>query len=183
MGKGEMDLSEMRSAFSSQKEFLDYAIDEVTEMNLMVGLPQVNGTTSKVALRNTGKVDVTVDITAITANGEKLRKQLNIPAKSFGEASFTNANKIVRTEIDSEKLYPQTNYADDYAPRNLNDTDEIITVKRAFDKQEYTTAENDARSILQNTPRFDDARTWLARALLAQRKTADAEKEFRMVLE
>ncbi len=32
-------------------------------------------------------------------------------------------------------------------------------------------------------PRFDDARTWLARALLAQGKTSDAEREFRAVLD
>jgi hypothetical protein len=182
MGNKELDLSEIRSAFETQKEFLDYTIDEVTDMNLMIGLPQVNGTTSKVALRNTGKVDVSVDVTAITINGERLTKQINIPAKSFGEAVFTNANKIVRTEIDSEKLYPQTNYADDFAPRNLNDSDEILIVKRAFDKQDYATAEKNARSVLQNTPHFDDARTWLARSLLAQGKTADAEKEFRTVL-
>lgn len=36
---------------------------------------------------------------------------------------------------------------------------------------------------LKKVPRFDDARTILARALLAQGKTADAEKEFRIVLE
>lgn len=182
MAKGELDLDEMRSAFSVQKEFLDYAIDEITDMNLMIGLPQISGTTAKVALRNTGKVDVEVDLTAITASGERLNQQVTIPAKSFGEAVFTNANKIVRTEIDSEKLYPQTNYSDDFAPRSFEDSDELLTVKRDFDRQRFAEAEKNARAILQVTPRFDDARTWLARSLLAQGKTSEAEKEFRQVL-
>ena len=182
METGELDLANLRSALSVQKEFLDYAIDEVTDMNLMIGLPQTSGTTTRVALRNTGKVDVSVDVTAITSNGESLTQQITIPAKSFGEAVFTNPNKIVRTEIDSEKLYPQTSYADDFAPRGFDDSDEILIVKRDFDRQRYAEAEKNARAILQNMPRFDDARTWLARSLLAQGKISDAEKEFRQVL-
>ncbi len=40
-----------------------------------------------------------------------------------------------------------------------------------------------ARIVLQNMPHFDDVRTWFGRALLAQNKTAEAEKEFRLVLD
>ncbi|MGI8640962.1 MAG: tetratricopeptide repeat protein [Pyrinomonadaceae bacterium] len=183
MKDGNLQLSELRSAFSSQKEFLDYAFDQVTDTNLLVGLPQTSGAETKVALRNTGSIEAAVNVVATTANGEKLPTQATIPAKSFGEVSFKTPNKIVRTEIDSEKLYPQTDYSDDIAPREFDDSDSLLAVKRAFDKQDFANAEKNARIVLQTTPRFDDVRILLARALLAQGKNADAEREFRAVLD
>ena len=33
----------MRKTFADQKEFLDYMLDKVTDMNLLVGLPQGSG--------------------------------------------------------------------------------------------------------------------------------------------
>ena len=180
---GNLNLTELRSAFSSHKDFLDYAFGEVTEMNLLVGLPQASGAETKIALRNTGLIEAVVNITATTSNGEKLNAQTTIAPKSFGEVSFKNANKIVRTEIDTDKLYPQTDYSDDVAPREIDSSDAILFIKRAFDQQDFVKTEKNARLILRDMPRFDDARTWLARALLAQGKTSDAEKEFQMVLD
>ncbi len=183
MKNGDLQLRELRSAFSSQKDFLDYAFEQVTDTNLLVGLPQTNGVETKVALRNTGSIDAAVNVLATTANGEKLTAQATIPAKSFGEVSFKTPNKIVRTEIDGEKLYPQTDYSDDVAPREFDDSDALLAVKRFFDKQDFVNAEKNARRVLQSTPRFDDVRILLARALLAQSKNTDAEKEFRAVLD
>ena len=183
MKDGDLRLSELRTAFSSQKDFLDYAFEQVTDTNLLVGLPQTNGAETKVALRNTGSIDASVNVLATTASGEKLTAQAMIPAKSFGEVSFKTPNKIVRTEIDGDKLYPQTDYSDDVAPREFDDSDSLLAVKRFFDKQDFVNAENNARKILQIMPRFDDVRILLARALLAQGKTTDAEREFRAVLD
>ncbi len=183
MNDGSLNLSELRSAFSTQKELLDYSFDQVTETNLLVGVPQLNGAETKIALRNLGAIDATVNVVATTANGEKLTAQSTIPAKKFGEINFKTTNKIIRAEIDSDKFYPQTDYSDDVAPREFEESDAISVVKRAFDQQNFTKAEKNARLILQTTPRFDDIRTWLGRALYAQGKTADAEKEFRAVLE
>ena len=56
-----------------------------------------------------------------------------------------------------------------------------FNVKRSFDKQDFAAAEKNARIVLQTYPQFDDVRILLARALLAQGRTADAEKEFRAV--
>lgn len=179
---GNLSAGELRSAFSAQKEFLDYAFGQVTDTNLQVGLPQANGAEAKLALRNTGSIDAAVNVTATTANGEKLTAQATIPAKSFGEANFKTTNKIVRVEIDAEKFYPQTDYSDDVAPREFDTSDVFLAVKRAFDKQDYAAAEKNARTILQTAPRFDDARILLARALLAENKFTDAEREFRAVL-
>ena len=179
MKDGNLQLSEMRSAFSGEKDFLDYAFNQLTDTNLLVGLPQNSGSVTKVALRNTGSISATVNVIATTVNGEILTVQATIPAKSFGEVSFNTSNRIARTEIDSEKLYPQTDYADDVAPREFDESDPLLAVKRAYDKQDFVNAEKNARIILQSMPRFDDVRILLARALLVQGKFADANREFR----
>lgn len=183
MQDGNLNLNELRAAYSSQKEFLDYALDQVTDTNLLIGLPQLNGAETKLALRNTGSIDATVNITATTASGEKLTAQATIPAKSFGEVNFKTANKIVRAEVDPEKFYPQMDYSDDIAPREFDTSDLLLSIKRVFDKQDFATAEKNGRIVLQNMPRFDDARILFARALLAQGKTVEAEKEFHAVLD
>ncbi len=183
MKDGNLTLAETRAAFSAQKELLDYAFDQITDTNLLIGTPQPNGSETKLALRNTGSIDATVNIIAITASGEKLTTQTMIPAKSFGEANFKTANKIVRAEIDAEKLYPQTEYFDDISPRESDTSDMYLTIKRSFDKQDFAAAEKNARIALQTLPHFDEARILFARALLAQGKTTDAEKEFRAVLD
>lgn len=180
---GNLSLNELRSAFSAQKDFLDYAFGQITDMNLLIGLPQTDGAQSKIALRNTGSIDATVNILALTANGEKLTAQSTIPAKSFGEVIFKTANKIVRVEIDSDKFYPQTDYSDDVAPREFNESDMLLAIKRAFDKQNFPEAEKNALAALKAMPRFDDARIYLARSYLAEGKTGEAEKEFRAVLD
>ncbi|MEJ7861665.1 MAG: hypothetical protein WKF90_08505 [Pyrinomonadaceae bacterium] len=180
---GNLELNKLREAFSAQKDLLDYSFDKITDTNLFVGLPQSNGAETKVALRNIGSIEATVNVAGTTANGEKLIVQTTIPAKSFGEVNFKATNKIVRTEVDSEKIYPQIDYSDDIAPRELIESDTILTIKRAFDQQDFIKAEKNARLVLQHTPRFDDARSWLGRTLLAQNKNAEAEKEFRSVLD
>lgn len=183
MKDGSLDLAEIRAAFSNQKEFIDYAFDQVTDMNLLVGLPQVSGAETKVALRNTGSIDASVTVNAITQNGENLTAQTTIPAKNFGEVVFKTGSKIVRTEIDKEKLYPQSDYSDDIAPRQLDESDPLLVIKRAFDKQDYASAEKYARNVLQAMPRFDEVRTYLGRALFAQGKSAEAEREFQSIIE
>lgn len=180
---GNLSLSDLRSAFAAQKDFLDYAFDNVTDTNLLIGLPQVNNTETKIALRNGGSIETTVNVAAVTSSGEKLNSQATIPAKSFGEVTFKTANKIVRAEVDTDKLYPQTDYSDDVAPREILSSDPILFIKRAFDQQDFPKAEKNARLVLQDFPHLDEARGWLARALFAQEKTAEAEKEFRAVLD
>lgn len=182
MEDGDLNLAELRSAFSPQKDLLDHLFDQVTEMNLLVGLPQTAGGETRVALRNTGSADVTVDIAATTTGGEKLVAPATIKATSFGEVSFKTGSKIARVEIDAEKLYPQADYSDDIAPRESTDSDPLLAVKRLFDKQDYANAEKLAKTLLQDRPRSDDLRVLLGRALLAQSKSADAEREFRAVL-
>lgn len=183
MQDGTFTLTEFRTANSANKEFLDYMFDQITDTNLLVGLPQVAGGESKVALANTGGIDVTVNVTAMLANGERMFAPTTVRAKSFGDVVFKTANKINRVEIDPEKFYPQTEYFDDVVPREVTDNDLLLAVKRSFDKQEYPAAEAIARTVLREVPRFDDVRIFLARSLLAQNKIIDAEREFRAVLD
>ncbi len=182
-GDGELTLSELRSSFPDQAEMLDHLFDQTTETNLLAGLPQASGGETRVALRNTGPIDVTVDVAARTTAGETLKAPVTIKGRSFGDVSFKTAAKIDRVEIDADKLYPQTDFSDDVAPREFTDSDLLLAVKRSFDKQEFADAERSARLVLRSRPRYDDVRIFLGRSLLAQNKLDDAKREFEAVLE
>ncbi len=179
---GTLRLSELRSAFAVNKELLDQMLDQNTDTNLLAGLPQTVGGETKVALRNTGAGDATVEITAFLDNGEQMSAPTTIRATSFGEVVFRTPRKVARVEIDTEKLYPQTDYSDDIAPRETTDSDLLLAVKRDFDRQAFAEAEKTARTVLRYSSRFDDVRVLLGRSLLAQNKLADAEREFTAVL-
>ena len=180
---GSASLLEIRSQFPSDKALLDHLLDQVTEANLLAGLPQVVGADTRVALRNTGPIDVTVNVAATMVNGERLSAPTTVRGKSYGEITFKTQNKIVRVEVDPEKYYPQIDYSDDSAPRESTESDLLLAVKRLFDKQEFANAERMARSVLRDFPRFDDVRVLLGRSLLGLNRIPDAEKEFRAVLD
>lgn len=176
-------LQGIRTTFSNIYPVLDFPMTNATDTNLMVGLPQVNGAETKVALRNTGSFAVNVFVVATTDKGEKLVEKTSINPTSFGEVSFKTTSKIIKTEVDPDKFYPQLDYSDDVAPREFTESNPIVMIKRSFDKQDFTQAEKDARTVLQNMSQFDEARTWLGRILLAENKLSDAEKEFKSALE
>jgi hypothetical protein len=183
VGSGNLSISEMRNAFSAQKDLVDYLLEKPTEMNLMVGLPQQVGTETRVALRNTGLIDATVNVVAYLSNGQTMESAATIKALSFSEIGFKSPTKVERVEVDSEKLYPQIEYSDDIAPRETTDSDLLLAVKRSFDKQDFSAAEKTARTVLASMPRYDEVRVLLARSLLGSGKTADAEREFKAVLD
>jgi len=180
---GTLTSAELRTAFSAQKELVDLLFDQVTEMNLLVGLPQQENGEARVALRNTGATDILADVVATTASGQKLAAPVTVKTGIIGETVFRTAEKIVRVEIDPEKYFPQTDYFDDAQPRELTESDQLLAVKRLYDKQEYAKAESLGRSLLRDLPRFDDLRVLFARSLLAENKNSDAEREFKIVLD
>lgn len=159
-------------------QLFDYGMNQPTDLDLLIGLPQLKGNQTAVALRNTGSFDVVVNVSAITANGERRTAKVSIPAKSFGEASFNVTGKVVRVEVDPEKLYPQLDYSNDVAPREVTSNDLLTDVIQSFNRQEFTKAESSARGVLRFYPNLDEARTWLGRSLLEQNKLDEAEKEF-----
>ncbi|MCA1590276.1 MAG: hypothetical protein LC734_07765, partial [Acidobacteria bacterium] len=183
MQDGALSLAEVRAAFSNEKEMLDPLFDQVTDINLLVGLPQPAGAETKVALRNLGSIDATVNVAATMSNGQIMVAPATIRQKSFGEVAFKTANKITRVEVDPEKFYPQTDYSDDIAPREMTESDPLLAVKRLFDKQNYAGAESVGRAVLKSFPQYDDVRVLVGRSLIAQNKNAEAEREFKLILD
>ena len=156
--------------------------DMQTDTDLMVGRPVSRAGAGVSILRNTGSFDVDVTVQALTETGERLTATSHIPAKDFGEAQIKTASKIVRVEVDPEKLYPQVNYANDVVPAGLNAA-EAIEQARAQLTQQPAQAEQAARAVLARMPSNEEARVVLARAMVEQGKLDDAEREFRAVLD
>jgi tetratricopeptide (TPR) repeat protein len=165
------------------KTILDQELDQPTDMDLMVGLPQNQGGQWSAALRNTGSFDARVTVAGITSSGQRVLAEATIPTHDFGQVRFQAAANLVRVEVDPEKLYPQLDYANDVAPRTVEVASSLADVMRLIGAQEYAKAETLARQLLAVAPRMQEARTLLARALLAQNKNDEAEREFRALAE
>ncbi|HZT60593.1 MAG TPA: tetratricopeptide repeat protein, partial [Pyrinomonadaceae bacterium] len=156
--------------------------DQPTDTDLLVGLPVLRGGAWVSNLRNEGSFDVDVTVAATTDSGERLTATAHVPAKDFGEAQFRTASKIVRVEVDPEKLYPQTNYANDVVPFGPGAV-EAVEKARVQLGQQPAQAEALAREVLARTPSSEDARVVLARALLEENRLDDAGREFRAALD
>jgi Tfp pilus assembly protein PilF len=165
------------------KSLLEQELEQPTDMDLMVGLPQQKGGQWVAALRNTGAMDASVTVAATTTTGERLTAQATIPAHNFGEVAFTTTARITRVEVDPDKLYPQVDYTNDVAPRPALTGDPMVEAATKFTAQDFAGAEAAARQMLLNAPSLQEARIILARSLLAQNKLDEAEREFRAALD
>jgi tetratricopeptide (TPR) repeat protein len=165
------------------KALLDQQLDQVIDTDLMVGLPTQRGSDWVSALRNIGSIDVTVTVAATTDRGERVLAEANVPAKNFGEAVFKTTSKIVRVEVDPDKLYPQLDYGNDVLPRSKDLPDALNEASLQLGGQDYVKAEATARAMIAAAPRFQEARILLARALLGQNKVEEAEQLFRASLD
>jgi tetratricopeptide (TPR) repeat protein len=190
-GKGNsagITLAALRNALAARggervKTLLEQQLDQVTDLDLMIGLPQQRGAESVAALRNLGATDAFTTVKATTVSGEQLSVEVTVPGRNFGEAVFKTAAKIVRVEIDPEKLYPQLDYANDTTPRSRDPQEAFGEATRQIGAQDYAKAEAIAREILDTAPNMQEARIVLARALLGQNKIDEAEKLFRAAIE
>ncbi len=185
---GGLTLAALREALALRggetvKTILQYSLDQPTDMDLIVGLPQARGGEWVVALRNVGALDVTTNVLAVTESGERLNQSVQLPARNFGEAVFKTAARLKRVEIDPEKIYPQFDYANDSAPRPASGEDASVEATRLFVRQDFARAESLLRDLVAAMPGNEEARILLARTLLAQNKLEQAEKEFRAALE
>lgn len=183
-----LSLEAMRAALAerggeSLKNLLAQELDQPTDMDLMVGLPQQRGAQWVSALRNTGSIDANVTVVATTATGERLTAQATIPARNFGEASFNTNARITRVEVDPDKLYPQVDYTNDIAPRVVTSGDPLVDANTKFLAKDYAGTETAARQVIALTPSLQEAHILLARALLAENKMDEAEREFRALLD
>ena len=190
-GKGTgtgISLANLRAALARQggeraKTLLDQQLDELTDLDLMIGLPQQRGADWVSALRNFGAADLTTSVRATTANGEQLSVDVTVPGRSFSEAVFKTTAKVLRVEVDPEKLYPQLDYSNDSAPRTRDVQESMAEASRQFGAQDNAKAEAIAREIISVTTFLPEARILLARALLGQNKLDEAEKLFRAALD
>lgn len=181
-------LSGMREALvarggESLKPVLDQQLDQIIDTDLMVGLPQQRGADWVSALRNDGSVDVIVTVAATTEQGQQILAEATVPAKNFGEAVFKTPSKIIRVEVDPDKLYPQLDFGNDTAPRGKDLTQALNEASLQLGAQDFAKAEATARAMLAGAPRFQEANILLARALLGQNRIEDAEKIFRAALD
>jgi tetratricopeptide (TPR) repeat protein len=160
------------------KALMDQQLDQLIDTDLMIGLPQQRQGDWVSALRNIGSIDVTVSVLAITDRGEQVRAEATVPAKNFGEAVFKTPSKIVRVEVDPDKLYPQLDYGNDMMPRGKDLLPALNEAQSQLGAQDFPKAEATARAMLVTAPRFEEAQIILARALLGQNRTEEAEKLF-----
>ena len=161
------------------KALLDAELDHPTDMDLLAGLPHQENGQWVSALRNLGSNEVTVSVAATTDAGPQLTVLATIPAHDFGQAVFKTAARVVRVEVDPEKLYPQLDYENDIAPRQVELSGSLAEATRLFGAQEFAKADALARNLLAAAPRMQEARILFARILLAENKTDEAEREFR----
>jgi tetratricopeptide (TPR) repeat protein len=178
-------LSNFRAALVQsqvQAALLEYLLDQPTGMDLMIGAPQQKGVEWVAALRNTGAHEAKVNVLGITETGQRLNTVATIPATDFAEARFKSNAKIVRVEVDPEKLYPQIDYSNDHFPRTSSPEESSVEAIRHFTRQEFTKAESLAREAITVAPRMQEARITLARSLLAQSKIDQAQVEFQNAL-
>ena len=163
-------------------QLMSSLFDLPTDTDLLVGLPVQRAGVWVSNLRNTGSFEVEVTVQAVTDRGERLTTTARVPAKDFGEAQFKTTSKIVRVEVDPEKLYPQLNFANDVVPQGPGLV-EAVEQARIQLGQQPARAESLARELLARVSGSEEARVVLARALLEQNRLDDAEREFRAALE
>jgi len=173
-----LTIAGLRSERQEYSRYFRYFLDEVTNGNLLAGIPQNSAGRVSVALRNTMQVPVTVMVRIFTDDGDELSQSVEIAGSSFGQAVFETRKTALRAEVDPDGLFIQSDYSDDVAPKRFPESDLLLLTKRAFDRQEYSSVEVIAREVLVAHPKMDEVRVLLARALLAQGKSQEAEKEF-----
>jgi tetratricopeptide (TPR) repeat protein len=186
--QGGLTLSGLRAALVERggetlKLLLDQQLDQVIDTDLLVGVPQQRGADWVSALRNVGSIDVSVTVAATTERGEQVLAEATVPARNFAEAVFKTPSRIVRVEVDPEKFYPQLDYGNDVVPRTKDLPDALNEATLQLGAQDFAKAEATARAMLATAPRFQEARILLARALLGQNKTEEAEKLFKSAID
>lgn len=186
--ESEITLAALRAALNAGggaglKSTLDAGFDQPTEIDLLIGLPQQRGGEWVSALRNTGAIETIVSAVAITESGERIMAQTTLPARDFADVHFKTAARIVRVEVDPEKIYPQLDYANDVAPRSPALEEALEEATRLLAAGQHAQSEAIARALSARAPLMQDARILLARSLLEQNRLADAEREFRAALD
>ena len=164
-------------------------IDSITEPDIIIGapLPSDKAGTQRINLRNLGTGDVTVNVLAVTASGKQVRTSVTVPSENIATAEIATAEKITSVEADPDKLIIQTNYDNDAREGDFKATrpsaqtllNESIA---AFNRSQYPEAETKLKQAIGFDPRNAVLHSWLARTLMAQKKTEEAAAEATAVM-
>jgi tetratricopeptide (TPR) repeat protein len=186
--EGGASLASLRAALTERggenlARLLAGLLDQPTDTDLLAGLPQQRAGVWAVALRNLGSLDAEVTVAAVSESGERLTTVARVPAKDFGEAQFRTTARLVRAEVDPDKLYPQVDYSNDAAPRAPTAEEAIAEARSLIAQREFARAESAMREVLLRASSNGEARVVLGRALLEQNKLDEADREFRAALD
>ncbi|MBO0858774.1 MAG: hypothetical protein J2P21_09955 [Chloracidobacterium sp.] len=177
-------------------ELFNNWIDTVSLPDFAIGQPQntANGVESTIA--NFGSFDdtlksqsgglagsqsgaFTVEVLATTDKGEKLSKTVTVKTGEYGSVSFPAGVVIKTIEVDPDKIYLQSDYTNDVVPRRPSQSEAFGQANLALSKNDFVTAETKAREgLAANASGAPTLQALLGRALLAQKKTDEAEKIF-----
>ena len=182
-----LSLARVRGALAERggtalRGILDPEFDQVTDTDLLAGLPHQENGQWMAALRNLGSLNAVVNVSGWTSSGQQVTTQANIAAHDFGQVVFKNATGVTRVEVDPEKFYPQIDYANDVAPAVPEIAVSLTEANRLYGTQDFAKSEVLARQMLAASPQLQEARIVLGRALLAQNKNDEAEREFKQLL-
>ena len=100
-----------------------------------------------------------------------------VPGRNFADVVFRTPARIVRVEIDPEKLYPQLISVTTLCQRSGTRQKRLAT-RHCNLVLRISSRLKQFRANSQRYPRLQDARILLARALLGQNKLDEAEKYF-----
>jgi hypothetical protein len=167
-------------------------IETVSLPDFAVGKPQNTANGVEAAVTNFGSFDdtlskstggeFTVAVVAVNDKGEKLPTTVTVKASEFGVVNFPAGVTIKSIEIDPEKIYLQSDYSNDAVPHLPSQSEAFGQANLAFSKNDFAKAEEKAREGLSATSTAPTLQALLGRALLAQKKTDEAEKIFNEAL-
>lgn len=160
------------------QEIFTQWIENVIIPDFAIGQPQPGANGLESALVNFGSGDVTVEVVATTASGEKLKQNVLIKGGEYGAANFPAGTQIARVEVDPDKLYPQKDYANDVFPRRASPAEMYGQASLAFTKKDYATAEAKLKEALSAEPNAPILQSLLGRVLLATNKNDEAARVF-----
>ena len=159
-------------------------IDSIIEPDIIVGapLPSDKPGMQRVNLRNLGTGDINIALVAVTASGKQVATSVLVPSENITAADIQTSEKITSLEVDPEKLIVQTNYDNDsrdIAANILRTSAQTLfnTSIAVFNKGQQGEAEAKLREAIRREPDNPLLHAWLARALVALKKTDDAAAE------
>lgn len=185
---GRTSLASLRAALgeaSSDATRATFAalFDQPTDTDLLVGKPRLEAGEWLATLRNLGSLDADVNVAATNERGERLTTRVVVPARGEATARFRSAAPVAFVEADPEHLYPQTDFTRDTAPWWESTPEQMLADARTQLASQPARAESVAREVLRRMPNTQEARILLGRALLAENKLPEAEREFRAALD